>query len=71
MELEKLEQRADVLLVQIERNAKKIRQTMQNGGQWDVRRISANVRMMNELEYILTLINCIWENPERDVTAFN
>jgi vacuolar-type H+-ATPase subunit H len=71
MEVEKLEQRAEILLSQIEKNAKKIRNSVQNNGQWDLRRISANARMINELEWIAATINQIWENSERDLVAHN
>jgi hypothetical protein len=71
MELEKLRQRAEVLLSQIELNSKKIRNAAQNGGSWDLRRISANARMINELEWVAAMINEVWENHSRDVVAFN
>jgi hypothetical protein len=63
--------RARVLPSQIELNSKKIRNAVQNSQRWDIRRISANARMINELEYIAAMINEIWENPERDIVAFN
>jgi hypothetical protein len=71
MELEKLKQRAEVLLSQIELNSKKIRNAAQNNQGWDIRRISANARMIHELEWIAAMIIEIWENPERDAVAFN
>ena len=71
MELEKLKQRAEILLSQIELNSKKIRNSVQNGRSWEIRLISANARMIHELEWIAATINEIWENPERDVVAFN
>ena len=71
MELEKLKQRAEVLLSQIELNSKKIRNAAQNDQSWDIRHISANARMIHELEWIAAAINEIWENPERDIVAFN
>jgi hypothetical protein len=71
LEFEKLKQRAEILLSQIELNSKKIRNAFQNDHRWDIRRISANTRMINELEYIAAVINEIWENPERGIVAFN
>jgi hypothetical protein len=69
VELKKLEQRAEVLLSQIEKNSMKIRQSMQNEGFWDQRRIGANVRMIKELEWIVATINQIWENPNSEVVV--
>ena len=71
LELKKLEQRAEVLLSQIEKNSKRIRQSISMEGFWDLRRVSANARMINELEWIVATINEIWENPERDLVINN
>jgi hypothetical protein len=71
MELKKLEQRAEVLLSQIEKNSKKIRQSVSMEGYLDQRRISANARMINELEWIVATIHEIWENPTRQIVVNN
>jgi hypothetical protein len=71
MELEKLKQRAEVLLSQIELNSKKIRNDIQNDQGYDLRRISANARMIHELEWIAATITEIMGNPEREMVAFN
>lgn len=66
-----VEQRAEELLSQIEKNSRKIRQSVSLEGYWDQRRISANVRMIGELEWIVTTIHEIWENPDREVIVNN
>jgi len=63
-ELQKLENRADVLLRHIEVNSKKIRQQKLKESKWDTRRIEANLRIMYELRDLSQMINELWEQPE-------
>jgi hypothetical protein len=63
-ELQKLENRADVLLRHIEVNSKKIRQQKLKESKWDTRRIEATLRIMYELRDLSQMINELWEHPE-------
>ena len=63
-ELQKLENRADVLLKHIEVNSKKIRQKKLKDSKWDTRKIEANLRIMYELRDLSHMINELWEHPE-------
>jgi hypothetical protein len=63
-ELKRLETRADVLMRHIEANSKKIRQVKLKKGEWDTRRMEANLRIMQELVDLLQMINELWERQE-------
>lgn len=65
-EIEKMEQRADVLMRHIEINCKKIRQLKLKGHFWDMRRLEATLRIMHELRDLASLINELWEHPDRE-----
>ena len=65
-ELEKMEQRAEVLMCHIEINGKKIRQAKLKNHVWDMRRIEATLRIMHELKDLASLINELWEHPDRE-----
>ncbi len=65
-ELDKLEQRADVLMRHIEVNSKKIRQAKLKEERWDIRRIDATLRTVHELQDLAHLINELWEHPDRE-----
>ena len=65
-ELQKLEQRADVLLRHIEANSKKIRQHKLKSQTWDTRRLEATLRTMHELFDLASMINELWEHPDRE-----
>ena len=65
-ELDKLEQQADVLMHHLEVNNKKIYQQKLADHNWDIRRIEANQRIINELRYLAELINELQEYIERE-----
>ena len=61
-----MEQRAEVLMCHIEINGKKIRQAKLKNHVWDMRRIEATLRIMHELKDLASLINELWEHPDRE-----
>ena len=65
-ELERLEQQADVLLRHVEVNSKKIRQQKIKLGTWDLRRLEATLRTMQELHILAQMINELFEHPDRE-----
>ena len=65
-EINKMEQRIDVLMRALETNSKKIRQAKLKTQTYDIRRIEANQRIMNELCQLASLVNEIWEHPDRE-----
>jgi hypothetical protein len=70
-ELERLEQQADVLLRHVEKNSKKIRQQKLKLGKWDLRRLEATLRTINELYDLAAMINELWEHPDREQIVGN
>ena len=64
-EIEKMEQRVDVLMRAIETNSKKIRQAKLKTQTYDLRRMEANLRIMHELCDLASLINELYEYPDR------
>jgi hypothetical protein len=66
-ELEKLEQRADVLLRHVEVNCKKVRQHNLKSQIWDTRRLEATLRTLHELVDLTTMINELVMHPDREV----
>ena len=62
-----MEQRAEVLMRSIETNSKKIRQAKLKTQTYDTRRIQANLRIMHELCDLASLINELYEFPDRDL----
>ena len=65
-EIDRLEQQADVLLRHVEINSKKIRQQKIKLGRWDLRRLEATLRTIHELVDLASLINELWEHPDRE-----
>ena len=65
-ELEKMEQHAEILMRHIEINGKKIRQQKLKDHIWDMRRLEATLRIMHELRDLASLINELWEHPDRE-----
>ena len=65
-ELEKMESHAEVLMRHIEINSKKIRQYKLKDQRWDMRRLEATLRIMHELKDLASLINELWEHPDRE-----
>ena len=65
-ELEKMESYAEVLMRHIEINGKKIRQQKLKDNMWDMRRLEATLRIMHELRDLASLINELWEHPDRE-----
>jgi hypothetical protein len=61
-----MEQRADVLMRFIEINGKKIRHLKLKDHIWDMRRLEATLRIMHELRDLASLINELWEHPDRE-----
>ena len=70
-ELERLEQQADVLLRHVEVNSKKIRQQKIKLGTWDLRRLEATLRTMQELQVLAQMVNELWEHPDREAIVGN
>ena len=62
-EVERLEARADVLMRHVEANSKKIRQAKLKNGEWDIRRIVATLKIMQELIDLSQMINEFWKHP--------
>ena len=62
-EMQSLERRADVVLKHVEMNIKKIRQRMLKDGTWDLQRLQATNRIIDELCVIAEMINELWETP--------
>ncbi len=62
-EMQALERRADVVLKHVEMNIKKIRQRMLKDGTWDLQRLQATNRIIDELCDIAEMINELWETP--------
>ena len=50
----------------IEINSKKIRQQKLKDHIWDMRRLEATLRIMHELRDLASLINELWEHPDRE-----
>ena len=65
-ELDKLEQRAEVLMRNLEVNSKKIRQAKLKEQRWDMRRLEANLRIIHELRDLAEMINELWEHPDSE-----
>ena len=63
-EIERLERHSDVLMSTVETNSKKIRQQKLMDRIWDIRRIEATRRILNELVDVAQMINELWEHPE-------
>ena len=61
-----MESHAKVLMRHIEINSKKIRQHKLKDNQWDMRRLEATLRIMHELKDLASLINELWEHPNRE-----
>lgn len=70
-EIEKMEQRIDVLMRALETNSKKIRQAKLKTQTYDLKRIQANLRIMHELCDLASLINELYEYPDRDLIVGN
>ena len=64
-----MEQRAEVLMRALETNSKKIRQAKLKTQTYDIRRMHANLRIMHELYDLASLINELYEFPDRDLVA--
>ena len=62
-----MEQRAEVLMRSIETNSKKIKQAKLKTQTYDIRRMQANLRIMHELCDLASLINELYEFPDRDL----
>jgi hypothetical protein len=62
-EMQSLERRADVAMKHVELNMKKIRQQMLKDGSWDLQRLQATNRIIDELCDIAAMINELWETP--------
>ena len=62
-EMQALERRADVVLKHVETNIKKIRQRMLKDGTWDLQRLQATNRIIDELCNIAEMIYELWETP--------
>lgn len=69
IEVDRLEQRADVLMRHLELNSKKIRQAKLKEKRWDTHRLEATQRIIGELVYLCTEINELWEYPESEGIA--
>ena len=54
------------LMRHIEINSKKIRQQKLKDHIWDMRRLEATLRTMHELRDLASLINELWEHPDRE-----
>ena len=65
-ELDILEQQADVLLRHVEINTKKLRQQKLKLGTWDLRRLEATLRIINELNDLAAMINELLEHSDRE-----
>jgi len=61
-----MESYAEVLMRHIEINGKKIRQQKLKDNMWDMRRLEATLRIMHELRDLASLINELWEHPDRE-----
>ena len=62
-EMQSLERCADVVLKHVEMNMKKIMQQMLKDGTWDLQRLQATNRIIDELCDIAVMINELWETP--------
>jgi len=62
-EMQSLERRADVAMKHVELNMKKIRHRMLKDGSWDLQRLQATNRIIDELCSIAEMINELWETP--------
>jgi hypothetical protein len=65
-ELDKLEQRADVLMRTLEYNSKRIWQNKLKYKKWDIQRIDINLRIIHELKDLAEMVNELWEHPDRE-----
>ena len=61
-----MEQHADVMMRHLEINSKKIQQHKLKDNIWDMRRMEATLRIMHELRDLASLINELWEHPDRE-----
>lgn len=68
-EVDKLEQRADVLMRQLELNAKKIRQSHLKDKRWDTNRVDATLRIISEIRDLSQMINELYEYASSELNA--
>ena len=61
-----MESHAEVLMRHIEINGKKIRQHKLKDNIWDMRRLETTLRIIHELRDLASLINELWEHPDRE-----
>jgi hypothetical protein len=69
LRIEKLDQRAKVLLRNSEQNCKKISRTLEQEKRWDTKRLKATKRSIEELCDIVDQIEGAYENPGEMVEA--